>query len=110
MTRKTKRVSAFERIRAGLENAVAHAEGRKRLTVREVALPERPAPMTAAEIVALRSRVLGVSQNVFARVINASPQTVHAWEQGRARPSGPTLRFLRIIERKPEVVGELVKR
>ncbi|HUO10423.1 MAG TPA: hypothetical protein VM008_19105 [Phycisphaerae bacterium] len=39
-------------------------------------------------------------------MINDSVQTVHAWEQGRGRPSGPTLRFLRLLERRPELVRE----
>lgn len=48
----------------------------------------------------------GGEQAVFARLINDSVQTVHAWEQGRGRPSGPTLRFLRLLERRPELVRE----
>lgn len=106
--RNRRSTAAFSRIKTGLENAIAHASGGKRLTVREVVLPERPAGMSAAQIVALRTKVLGVSQGVFARVLNASPQTVHAWEQGRAKPSGPALRFLRIIEKQPEIVMRLV--
>ncbi len=96
---------AFLRIKAGLENAIAHAQGRKTLTVRQVELPDPPKPMTPGQITTLRTRRLRVSQHVFARLINASPQTIHAWEQGRARPTGPTLRFLRIIERHPNVIA-----
>ena len=97
--------SAFLQIKRGLENAIAHAEGRKTLTMREVSLPAPPKPMTATQITALRVRVFGVSQQVFAHLLNASPQTVQAWEQGRAKPSGTALRFLRVIESKPEVLA-----
>jgi putative transcriptional regulator len=99
---------AFDRIKRGLENAIAHAHGRKVMRVREVELPEPPRPMKPAQIVALRMRI-GASQGVFARMINASPQTIQAWEQGRAKPSGPTLKLLRIIDANPEIVGDLVE-
>jgi putative transcriptional regulator len=104
MRNKTERSLAYNRIKAGLENAIAHAQGRKTLTVRQVELPDPPEPMTPAQITSLRAKKLGVSQQVFARLLNASPQTVHAWEQGRAKPTGPTLRFLRIIEKHPDVI------
>lgn len=102
-----KRSVAFKRIKSGLLNAIAHAEGRKTLTMREVELPDPPKSMTPAQITALRTKKLGVSQQVFARMLNASPQTVHAWEQGRAKPTGPTLRFLRVVERQPELLSQL---
>jgi len=106
MKKKNDTRLAFRRIKAGLENAIAHAEGRKTLTVHEVELPDPPKPMTRTQIVSLRKKVLGVSQHAFARLINASPQTIHAWEQGRAKPSGPTLRFLRIIEKHPDTIAQ----
>jgi putative transcriptional regulator len=108
MKNKPNRSVAFQRIKAGLENAIAHAEGRKILTVREVEMPDPPKPMTATHIIALRSKVLGVSQPVFARMLNASLQTVHAWEQGRAKPSGTALRFLRVIEQRPEIIRQAI--
>jgi putative transcriptional regulator len=60
--------------------------------------------LSPAQITGLRVKVLGVSQQVFAHMLNASPQTVQTWEQGRAKPSGPTLRFLRVIEDRPDVL------
>lgn len=80
------------------------------LTMREVKLPPVPRPMSAAEIAALRVNVLGVSQQVFAGMLNASPKSVHAWEQGRAKPAGTTLRFLRVLEHRPDVALELVEK
>ena len=97
---------AFLRIKEGLEEAIAHAEGKKALTVHEVEIPDPPKPMSPTQITALRVKVLGVTQNVFARMLNASPQTVQAWEQGRAKPGGPTLRFLRVIEDRPDVLAK----
>ena len=101
---KPKKNSAMERIQTGLQNAIAHAQGRKTLTVREVELPDPPKPMTPAQIVLLRTRVLGVSQPVFASMVKASLQTVHAWEQGRAKPDSALLAYLAVIDREPEAV------
>ena len=98
---------AFTQIKSGLVNAIAHAEGRKQLTMRAAELPDAPKAMTPSQITELRTKKLGVSQQVFARMLNASPQTVHAWEQGRAKPTGPTLRFLRVVEKQPELLSQL---
>ena len=108
MKKKNERSAAFRKIEAGLKEAIAHAQGKKKLTVREVELPDPPQPMSSQQIVDLRTSVLGVSQQVFAKMVNASLQTVHSWEQGRVRPSGPALRFLRVIEKRPKVLRELL--
>lgn len=42
----------------------------------------------------------GVSQAVFAAVLNASVSTVQKWETGEKKPSGPSLKPLNLIERK----------
>lgn len=42
MKKRAKKGLAFTRIRTGLENAIAHAEGRRALAVREVELFEAP--------------------------------------------------------------------
>jgi putative transcriptional regulator len=42
----------------------------------------------------------GVSQAVFAAVLNASVSTVQKWETGEKKPSGPSLKLLNLIERK----------
>ncbi|HVS73364.1 MAG TPA: type II toxin-antitoxin system MqsA family antitoxin [Phycisphaerae bacterium] len=102
-----KRNEFFEGIKAGLEEALAWAKGADvPVTVREVELPDPPAPMSPRQIARLRTKKVGVSQAVFAKLINSSVQTVHSWEQGRGRPSGPTLRFLRLLEKRPELVNE----
>jgi putative transcriptional regulator len=107
MKKNAKRNEYYEGIKAGLEEALAWAEGRDvPVTIREVELPEPPRAMSARQIARLRTEKMGVSQAVFARLINASVQTVHAWEQGRGKPSGPALRFLRLLEKRPELVRE----
>jgi putative transcriptional regulator len=106
--KKPKKNAYYTGIKAGLEDALAWASGKDvPVTVREVEIPAPATPMTPRQIAALRIKKVRVSQAVFAGLINASVQTVHAWEQGRGRPSGPTLRFLRLLERRPELAKEL---
>ena len=106
----TKRNQFFEDLKAGLEEAIEHAEGTRTLTVREVEIPDPPRPMNARQIASLRKRKLRVSQAVFARMLNASIHTVHAWEQGKTRPSGCTVRFLRIVDGNPEILTRMLKK
>ena len=50
----------------------------------------------AAAVRRLRQH-LGLSQEVFAREVNARQQTVSEWETGRYRPRGPSARLLTLI-------------
>ncbi|MGC8551911.1 MAG: helix-turn-helix domain-containing protein [Phycisphaerae bacterium] len=101
----------FKTVKAGLEDAIQWADGQKvPVTLRDVDLPMPPRPITAVQIAALRKKKVGVSQAVFAGIVNASVQTVHAWEQGRGRPSGPALRLLRLLDKHPKLVRELVNK
>jgi putative transcriptional regulator len=98
----------YDGIKAGLEDALAWASGNNvPVTIREVEMPKPAMPMSPRQIAALRTKKVRVSQAVFAGLINSSVQTVHAWEQGRGRPSGPTLRFLRLLDKRPDLVKEL---
>lgn len=104
---KKKKNEFFDGIKTGLEEAVAWAEGKPiPVTARDAELPPPPKPMTPREIANLRVKKVGASQAVFASLINASVQTVHAWEQGRGKPSGPALRFLRLLDKRPELIRE----
>lgn len=66
-----------------------------------------PAPLpvrSAGEVRALRDH-LGVSQAVFARLLNVPLATVSSWENGQRKPSGAALKLLDVAERHPEVLG-----
>jgi len=104
MARK-KHSEFFNLLHGALKEGVEALETGRKLTVREAELPDPPQAMPAKEIVALRSNRLGVSQRVFAAMLNASPQTVHAWEQGRKKPSGIALRLLRLVESQPRILS-----
>lgn len=65
--------------------------------------------MTPVEIAVFRRDTLGVSQKLFADMLNVSIQTVHAWEQGRRKPSGSALRLLCLAQREPEKLKAAIK-
>ena len=63
---------------------------------------EAPPEYSADEIAGIR-KSLAQSQQVFARSLAVSPQTVRAWEQGARRPDGAARRLLQIAAERPEV-------
>jgi putative transcriptional regulator len=52
---------------------------------------------------------LGLSQRVFAQVLNASAETVKAWEQGKRQPDGMALTLLEIAETHPQALLSRVR-
>ena len=42
----------------------------------------------------------GVSQAVFAKIINVSVAAIKQWERGERKPSGPALKLLNLVESK----------
>jgi putative transcriptional regulator len=61
------------------------------------------APISKDQIADLRSR-LGISQPVFAQLLNVSPETVRAWEQGKRVPEGAAVRLLELVRSHPQVL------
>ncbi|HET6229972.1 MAG TPA: helix-turn-helix domain-containing protein [Longimicrobiaceae bacterium] len=93
----------------GLTEAVAFHRGelkgvtvtRRERTARTSAVASPP-EYEADAIVGIRERI-GVSQAVFAGMLNTSDSTVKAWERGARTPSGPTLRLLELADKHPDV-------
>lgn len=50
----------------------------------------------------------GLSQAQFAAALGVSKRTLEQWEQGRREPSGAAKQLLKIAERHPEVLIEVV--
>jgi putative transcriptional regulator len=94
----------FGELMESAEQALAYERGaREGHRVTRVAIPKPPRPMSSGEIARLRKR-LKYSQSVFARVLNVSPKTVQAWEQGVRVPSDAALKLLTIAKKYPEVL------
>jgi putative transcriptional regulator len=98
----------------GLKEAVAFERGKMTgVKVVERPLSARQATAAAApdykprQIAEIRSK-LNLSQSLFARVFNVSPETAKSWEQGKAPPNGSAKRLLQIADAHPELLRDLV--
>ena len=88
---------AFEKIRAGMEGAIAITRGEADPAAYRVHVPD------AVDVRAIR-RKLGMSQAQFAAAFGFGLDAVQNWEQGRRRPEGAARAFLKVIEHEPEAV------
>ena len=93
---------------SSVESVARHAAGQEKLTMRttNLQLPPPIKPIKPKEIVALRNRY-GVSQAVFARLLNVPKVTEISWEKGRRKPTGAALRLLDIARKQPNVLQEV---
>lgn len=98
-----KKVQIFNQLKGALEDALAYERGQPVHGLQVTEIPPQPKPLTPDQIRAIRLR-LHLSQAVFARLLNASANTVESWEQGVRRPAGPTLKLLLIARKNPRVL------
>src|SRR5947209_3223690 len=103
MKDRTKRLPFAEQLRKGLEEVILHYKGEITLKTTFVELPDPPPGVGAEELAGLR-RDGGMSQAVFARVLNVSAKTVQSWEQGSRKPSQAALRLIQLFRENPDVV------
>jgi putative transcriptional regulator len=85
---------AFESIKWGLEEAIEHASGKKKLKV------HKPAPVDVKEV----RHKIGMSQPEFAATFGISLGTLRHWERGDRSPHGPALILLHVITKEPKAV------
>ncbi|MFO1226852.1 helix-turn-helix domain-containing protein [Roseateles sp.] len=88
---------AFDSIKQGLKEAIAHAEGRG-----QGVRVHRPRPV---DVKALRAKV-EMTQEEFAARFGFSTATLRHWERGDRTPHGASLVLLNVIERNPKAVIE----
>jgi putative transcriptional regulator len=100
MKNQRKRLPVAEQIRKGLEEAIRHARGEITLKTTTLELPDRPPEVGAAELTKVRL-ASGMSQAIFARLLNVSTKTVQSWEQGQRRPSQAALRLIQVFRHDP---------
>lgn len=86
---------AFESIKAGLDEAIAHSKGERNKVVLH--------PVTPMDVKAVRSQV-GMSQHEFAASFGISLGTLRHWERGDRQPHGPARVLLSVLAKKPEAV------
>ena len=93
-------MSAFDKIKAGLEDAIAVAEGdasRGRVHV--------PAEVDVKRI----RKALHLSQAEFAASYGFGLARLRDWEQGRSRPDSAARAYLLVIERDHESVDRALR-
>ncbi len=100
-----KRKPLFDRLKAALEEGIAHARGE--LTLKTVEVPEPPPEIDAQMLVALREQA-SMSQAVFAKLLHVSAKTVQSWEQGLRVPSHASQRLIQVFAEQPEAVCRVV--
>lgn len=86
---------AFESIRRGLREAIAHQKGRARGV--------KTYTPSDIDVQALRNRI-GLTQEQFAAKFAISLGTLRHWERGDRKPHGPALVLLRVIEKEDRAV------
>jgi putative transcriptional regulator len=107
-TNKTNYMSAgaFAELKGAMEDALAFERGKRRdLKVTRIQAPRPPKAMSPQDIARIRQR-LNCSQAVFAMMLNISPKTVQAWEQGSREPGDAALKLLTIAKNHPEILLE----
>ena len=85
----------FESIARGLNEAVAHAKGKK--VAVKIYKPKQ------VDVSALR-RHMGMTQEQFAARFGFSVATLRHWERGDRTPHGAALVLLNVIKRAPDAV------
>ena len=86
---------AFESIKQGLTEAIAHAKGES--------VAVKTYQPKAVDVKLLRKNVK-MTHEQFAARFGFSVATVRHWERGDRRPHGPALVLLNVIEKNPSAV------
>jgi putative transcriptional regulator len=93
---------AFERIKAGLADAIAYAEGKADKSKYNIHVP------VEVDVKAIRTK-LGLSQEEFARRFSFTVARIRDWEQGRSKPDGAARAYLMVIARERKAVERALK-
>ena len=91
---------AFESIKKGLEEAIAHSKGE----ATEVKIFE-PADINVKRV----REITGLSQIRFAAAFGISVKTLRHWEQGDRKPQGPALVLLNAAARDHKKLLEILQ-
>lgn len=104
-SKKNKKNKFFEALKEGMEEILAHKQGKIKLHSEIIEIPEPPCEYKAKDIKRIR-QTGKYSQDIFAKVLNVSLRTVQSWERGARTPSQSSLRLLEIVDKgiyKPEI-------
>lgn len=99
-----KKTKLGQELLAGMEEILAHQEGKITLRTSELEMLAPPPELTAKEVAKIRSQNLHMSQGAFAKLLGVSVRVIQSWEQGDKKPSGAARRLLQIASRNPQAV------
>jgi putative transcriptional regulator len=94
---------AFDKIKAGLDDAKAFLEGTADTKRYRVHVPAN------IDVKKIRKR-LGLSQERFAETYGFAVSAVRDWEQGRRQPERSARILLKIVDKEPEAVTRALAR
>jgi putative transcriptional regulator len=89
--------TAFDKIKAGLDDALAYAEGRSAPAEFRAHIPPE------IDVRAIRKRI-GLSQQAFSARFGFTLARIRDWEQHRSRPDSAARAYLLVIDREPQAV------
>ncbi len=90
---------AFKEISASLDDAIAHAKGRKGAVIFH-----EPEPI---DVKAIRKKT-GMSQQKFCTTFGISLGTLRHWEQGLRSPRGSARVLLKVVDHNPGAVLQAI--
>jgi putative transcriptional regulator len=93
---------AFEMIKAGLEDALARAQGRADKSKYRIHVPAK------IDVKAIRKQ-MGMSQDEFAQRFSLTTARVRDWEQGRSKPDSAARAYLTVIQKNRKAVERALK-
>jgi len=91
----------FAELQEGIRAVGAHRRGKRKLTATYTI------PSSEIDVRKIRKR-LKLSQAGFAVLIRTSKRTIQDWEQGRRQPTGPARTLLKLAEKRPDVILEML--
>jgi putative transcriptional regulator len=94
---------AYDKIKAGLDDARAYLEGSADKRRYRVNVPD------IVDVKKIRTQ-LGLSQEVFAATYGFKLSAVRDWEQGRRRPERSARILLKVVQKEPEAVTRALAR
>ena len=92
-------MSAFDKIKLGLEEAIAYEKGE--LPAKVTKLSITPVEKYKADEIKRIRNSTGLTQRSFAEYMGVSIKTVEAWESGRNHPEGSACRLLSLTKADP---------
>ena len=86
----------------------SHHELMRRVRPKKEAVPGRKPLAKVPAVVTVRN-ASGLSQAQFAVLLGVSVRTLQKWEQGTRDPSGAAKSLIRIAQRHPEVLVDVIQ-